>query len=1390
MKLFITFVIILLLAATPQPIASSSLAAKDVQASLTEQVSLPTPSQALKLLALDDETHKKVVDRADPLKVAKFVEIHKLFKENNVESTVTENEEVFYIAVYYVPCEIAWHLRIIEFDEAIQCLEKSASWKATAKVGDKLLVNLFADKYTFELTQLLKTTDLGDDDLFLNIQKMVWSEGFSKRSASIAFFLQHALTLYSENPTSSERREMVSNFLSLHLSAVTIGFDDQRMLRALYNELVHDVPTLLSGGSLKHAIVVAATRTKEDEYDIVLINSGAGIENHESTTEIQPKGFHTGASYDDASTSKRVKATSYNPLLRMKGITGEHLALAHYHDGTIDEIYYVVKHASSHVVTEPLMPWEWTESQGIGSCAATSVWFALRFYYQALAYENDLRLSMLGQAISDLKELQDRVEDLERQLNAHYQEAWEAFKKAHTDYKKQRFDYDQSPVKGVKLAKDNSEKSLHLRRTIISMALNEILRNLIVWHHELGDIDANMLIEESKDKEFIKSVQYSKMMHRREALAKAIPQTMVSFHSFWALQEEKYAERQKSISEEAELSSVLDSWHSIREDVRTMYNDAIKAIEIKPAFEPVLTKEIVAQKEIDVGSLDEHSSLAKILGYILNFGDSPALRQAISEHTKAHTKNANAAKYLIVLYACLTKNVPLLDHLVVKKELPLRYKVDRTKRNTKVSMHWDLRTEQSIAALAAHGFAKYGQPLNSFPELFRMSEKETQGIVSKFKDAYKRIAPIINAEKPLQGEIDKTFTAFVKRDRIAAIAYILPKVSTKAVSDAFFETANVRVLRLLVDLVKDSELLREKIEANIRKNKVKIVQLLLPACLRYKKHAIEKDILEKQIRTPDITGKLAKVSLPDRFLDVAYNGNAVKVMQFLASLSNKNATKYLFLRAAKDRKYEMVHALARYVTGDTVSTAIKEAKTSDQGVLTRALRGVYTCKKRVEDVFLKTVERGNLHNLKKWMPSVSVDTIGDALSKAAEKGKMDCFEKLVPHSTDMSTIAALSKLSEKNLKHPSVLKAVNNASRLLAYKEIIDGAIRASNVELIARMLPFMSSQEVTSSFVNACKSAKSFEVVKQLFQFVQNDDVDTCLNTAVEGKMEEQVKLLLPRLEREKLAELSRSLEFEKLGEDTRQAIENRIKNFPAEVAIQLAFLPKDVNDIRKSLETELEKYNTEGEKDKADLACKDQQSCIDMMKQMDPSAWMFPVEQATAQLLLGKKNNAALEKLLPFATPYACTETMLLFSEQVNEKAAKDCAGKALREGVLQTLKWARDRKNFELMKSLLSFLSPLQIVELLEQRSFRKIGAKHVEEILSGLPSDLADDALRIAVRGDEKTRGISVFYLLPKASQAAIDEVYLFAKRIKFDDELLEESASETAKAQGKEVQSES
>ena len=467
---------------------------------------------------------------------------------------------------------------------------------------------------------------------------------------------------------------------------------------------------------------------------------------------------------------------------------------------------------------------------------------------------------------------------------------------------------------------------------------------------------------------------------------------MTSFHAFWALQEEGYAERQKAVSgKEATPLSVLDSWLFIRADVKTMYNDAMKVLKVKPAFATVLAKKTVVTKKefksINARSLDEHSSLAQILDYILKLGDSPALQHAISEHIEKHTKNVNAARYLIVLYACLMKDVPLLNYLVMQQKLPLHYTIDTAKGDPKVSICWDLKTEQSIAALAAHEFVQHGQPLDAFPQLFTMSSKKTQGIVSKLKDSHNKIAPIVNAENPSQDDIDVAFKDFAGQGAIAAIAYILPKASKRAISYAFIKAADARISRLLIDLVKDSDLLRQAIDASI--GNVKTIELVLPFYLCYKKHAVEKDMLEKRKPGSNSAGELAEVSPAIAWINVAYDRNVLEVMQPLAPSTDRNTIKSLPSAAAKDGKSEAAHVLARYVTHDAISAAIEEANTGGHADLAKALFEEDARKKPAERVLLTAAKDGSLGDLEKWMSSVSADIICYALLIVPEKGKMD-----------------------------------------------------------------------------------------------------------------------------------------------------------------------------------------------------------------------------------------------------------------------------------------------------------------------------------------------------------------------------------------------------------------
>ena len=220
-----------------------------------------------------------------------------------------------------------------------------------------------------------------------------------------------------------------------------------------------------------------------------------------------------------------------------------------------------------------------------------------------------------------------------------------------------------------------------------------------------------------------------------------------------------------------------------------------------------------------------------------------------------------------------------------------------------------------------------------------------------------------------------------------------------------------------------------------------------------------------------------------------------------------------------------------------------------------------------------------------------------------------------------------------------------------------------------------------------------------------------------------------------------------------------------------------------------ELGKYSTELEKAKASLACKDQQGCIVMMESMNPLALAFSGRASNRTTIVERGRQCSIGGVVVFYHSICLHENHGPFSEHESEKAIKDCAGKVLKTEILEAVRSAQNKKIFQAGEIPCSLFVTIWNnwafrVKILVSRSQ---SVRHVKSILVGLPRDLANDALRIAVRGSKEKREISAHYLLPEASQAAIDEVYLFAKRIKFDDELLEKSASETAKAQGKEIE---
>ena len=1386
MKHFAFFLTVTLPLIAPYLPTADLSSTEDAQGSSTKLKAVLTKEQTemIQQLGFDETTHKIIVDRASSSAVEKLGIVHEFLKKGQATKK-TENGEEFELALAYVPCEMAWHLRVIDFDETIQCLEKSTAWNVKTKVGDKMLVNLFADRYGFELKKLFMATGVSEEGTFSNLHRMLSFEG-TKASVVPTFFLYHALKLHQEDPRSPSRREMAENFLSLHLSSVACSLVGGGMPNALYTGLALDVSTLFYGGFPNHAITVVATRVGDDKYGAVIINSGAGIKNHEKA-EVRTKGFHTGAEYYAIpGFEPPTKATSYNPLLRMSGLTGTHLSLVKHFDGVQDEVYYVAKNLKELVVENKApMPWEWTESQGIGSCTASSIWYAVRFYYQALAYESGLRLSMLGQAMEDLVELQDKVKDLEYQVNADYQKEWEAFKEAHKDdIRTAPFDYaPKSLIRDARDEKERLEKHLHLRRSIISVALNEILQNVVGWHSELGDIRTGLL-GSTKELEPLAS---SKMTRRRDILEQAIPQSIASFNSFWALQEEKCLRRQDAESREAERSSstVLDAWYAVRENVQAMYYDTVKTVGLKPVF---LESAAVSKKEeteavgIELSDGDDkYTSLDKVLDYIIHVGNSTALRNAIRAYDEKYKLDASTS-YLIVLNACLKKDVPLLNYLIVQNKMPLRYTIDTTKKNDELIESRDFSestAEDIIAALAAHEFVLHGDPLDVFPELLLKSEGK--GIRDVFAKEYGRTAPAAFAKESSQEEIDKAFVEFARQGMVSPMAYFQRKASSKAIKDAFENSDDPKALRFLIasGLIRSSELFKAKIEKNIANSDV--VEAVLPGYLGSERYSNEIRALVRHEYGlyDDLTGtsglatfeQSAGVTLPNDWLRSASAKDAVKVMGLLAQYSSRSAIDGLLSEVAKSGKDEQAHLLVKYATSEAILAASKEANSGGHEKLRKALREVYTLKAKIDNAFLEAAMKGDLDALEKTVLDASQGAVEKGLLAAAQSGHMDCFELLVPYSTGESINKALFVLPGKNWKHPSVSKAIAVAVNFLDFRKLLDRKQAAS-------LLPFIP-MDMINSFFEAARKDKEYAIVEQLFPFVSPSYVDSYFKSLVEEGASEQIRLVLPRVSRGKV---DQTLELEGLGASTREILIERKKAFPMEISVMLAFLPKEKENRRQGLKDELSKYGS-------GLKCTDASACVEEMKKMAfPSSLAFTIEQLVPGLVSGNENEK-LKQLLPFATAYACSEIVSGFSAGGSQEAVRFCAKKVHKDDVRGAVFSALFAKETDLAKFLLPYLSPQGMVSRLRGADSQdKIhGCDVAEVLLDSFSKDFFDDALRIASREEKGKREKLVRYLVPKASQAAIDEVYLFAKHIGFSEKALEEKASDKAKEQGKRIE---
>ena len=381
--------------------------------SCSETSSAPPSSPSKESLL--EATRQELLHLGIDFATVSFAEEEKLEKWERVSKQFPRLDNVSNLGDFNSrKCELCWFLDIIDFDQAVSCIDKRN--EVSKKLDEKVLVNAFADRHAFELGQLSVQgwSHIEDEtELRRHAKGLVSLEGSAGASVAPYIFLQHSLKLLKKNPESLELQSMFKNMMTLHLSSHAHSSRTNEAISAIYAALKVDVPTLLFVDLPQHAAAGVVTLHSNGTYDVVLINSGGGIENHQTKYYVKVKGFHK-ANYLGA------LPVTFVPTIEFKGITGQQLRNANYHFGSTEKVYYMDQPEVKAVKKQHTMPWEFTDSQGIGSCTFSSIWYTLRFYYQALAFENDIRLSLLRQAISETVELQAEIQKIDDELDADY----------------------------------------------------------------------------------------------------------------------------------------------------------------------------------------------------------------------------------------------------------------------------------------------------------------------------------------------------------------------------------------------------------------------------------------------------------------------------------------------------------------------------------------------------------------------------------------------------------------------------------------------------------------------------------------------------------------------------------------------------------------------------------------------------------------------------------------------------------------------------------------------------------------------------------------------------------------------------------------------------------
>ena len=1264
-------------------------------------------------------------------------------------------------------CELSWFLDIVGFDEAIKCVEK---WcKNVKKPDEKMLVNAFADRHAFELEQMATQGEVpieDDNELRHRAKELVSLEGAKKTVAPLAL-LRHSLKLLRGNPESPKLQDMTKNLMTLHLTSLQGGGKNEA-ISAIYAELKVDVPTLVYVNLPRHAAAAVVTRHSNDTYDIVLINSGSGVENHQSEF-IQEKSFHKAQQLG--------LSLAFVPTMEFKGITKEQLKRANYHSGSIKQAYYKDQPEVKAVEKQHIMPWELSDSQGIGSCTFSSIWYTLRFYYQALAFESDIRLSLLEDAISETVELQSRIQKVDDELDADYFKRKEVSKDA---------PYYSETVKKVWAEKDKLQSNLRVRRELIVVGLNGILQNLITLFHELKDIRTKMIFWENNEPQswrkskWVVKEKLRKASAREKLLAEEIPRIMTSFHAFWAKQQGQCASNPRETEAEMESRVVrCMSWSAIEDDTRTLYSDAVKLIEGKD-LELVKgqlgTLSIKKNESLNVHFLPIHESLRLLLDRIIVGGDSEALRGAIDVHLGEHSKHPQSkeANYLLVLYAALGQNASLLDYLVNVKGLPLVHRFHAIVQKDRLMLLYDMKSEKDISTFAALEFRKYGQPLDNFLQLFTLKSKEAKSVANRFVQEYQGSIPT--------GDYDAALTEFAENGRLALLAYTAPKASHEARASLFMKSDDVRVLSILHADANQEEL-SAKVGEAVARGSTAIVEFLFPRWLRKKRLLKASESVKED------------VTIPEKWLLEASRGPFLDIVRILLPHSSQLQVDKCLLEAAS-----LGHAGVAVLLAEYSSTRVPDAVTSSieqrHFELASTLIRLYPSKNLIKDAFIESAAHGNLDLIREFINSVGIEIIDTAIGVATRHGRFGIAGMLLEHASQSAIEKAakdmIGKESASSVFARTLMYISDSASSLFTK------AMEAADHKAMKELLPFVTLEDIEGAFSGACNE-NDLAAVSLLIPFAKTKAANSCFKKLIgrETTPSELLEQLLPHVSRETVFEIHKSPKRkEHLKESTLAAISKRVEGFPIEIVFVHAFRSNSewwCSSSEKGFVAEEEKkYGI-----KLPPLCTNFEECTKTIKELPTT--QVPIaaleEAMDVDVINFMFEDEELVKaaplLVPFATPLVCT---LLMGSSPNisvlvPTVACACAGKALEDVVRRQCMRDVSEETRESLEALIPHLSPPQIIYIL---TWMKILEKpqNVSKIADMLSKEQIDGALNLATRQCNESSTLAdsdvllLTNLLQKASKSVVDVSLLHASRYRRANKELVKVLSEYATEEGR------